>query len=39
VACSVCSGRFKPVQGLRVPQHVAPKPPKGPPSSKGDPPR
>jgi len=37
VACSVCGGRYKPVQGLRVPQHVAPKPAKTP--LKGDPPR
>jgi hypothetical protein len=25
VACTVCGGRFRPVQGLRVPNHVAPK--------------
>lgn len=34
VICSVCRGRFKPLQGLRVPNHVAAKAP----SSKGGPP-
>jgi hypothetical protein len=37
VICSVCRGRFKPLQGLRVPNHVAEKtpPPRGgpPPAS------
>jgi hypothetical protein len=25
VVCPVCAGRFRPLQGLRVPNHVAPK--------------
>jgi hypothetical protein len=28
VVCSVCGGRFRPLQGLRVPNHVSPKPAK-----------
>lgn len=36
VVCSVCGGRFRPLQGLRLPNHVSAKPPKGgpPPASR-----
>lgn len=39
VVCTGCGGHFKPLPGLRVPNHIAQRPPTGPRPIKDDPPK